>query len=222
MNNINIDNIKSNQLFDEYYKFLIEENEKYNLTAITEKEEVFYKHFLDCAKVLEYIDLSGKVICDVGSGAGFPGIVLKILCPSLKLYIIEPIGKRCSFLNMLVTRLNLKDVVIINDRAENVKQYRNYFDYVFARAVSNLPMLIELCIPLVKVSGSFIALKGSNYQEEIDSSKNALDELKSLILKIDTYELKDYGLHSIININKKSKTPDKYPRAYAQIKHKPL
>lgn len=222
MNNINIDNIKSNQLFDEYYKFLIEENEKYNLTAITEKEEVFYKHFLDCAKALEYIDLSGKVICDVGSGAGFPGIVLKILCPSLKLYIIEPIGKRCSFLNMLVTRLNLKDVVIINDRAENVKQYRNYFDYVFARAVSNLPMLIELCIPLVKVSGSFIALKGSNYQEEIDSSKNALDELKSLILKIDTYELKDYGLHSIININKKSKTPDKYPRAYAQIKHKPL
>ena len=184
MNNINIDNIKSNQLFDEYYKFLIEENEKYNLTAITEKEEVFYKHFLDCAKVLEYIDLSGKVICDVGSGAGFPGIVLKILCPSLKLYIIEPIGKRCSFLNMLVTRLNLKDVVIINDRAENVKQYRNYFDYVFARAVSNLPMLIELCIPLVKVSGSFIALKGSNYQEEIDSSKNALDELKSLILKL--------------------------------------
>ena len=222
MNNINIDNIKSNQLFDEYYKFLIEENEKYNLTAITEQEEVFYKHFLDCAKALEYIDLSGKVICDVGSGAGFPGIVLKILCPSLKLYIIEPIGKRCSFLNMLVTRLNLKDVVIINDRAENVKQYRNYFDYVFARAVSNLPMLIELCIPLVKVSGSFIALKGSNYQEEIDSSKNALDELKSLILKIDTYELKDYGLHSIININKKSKTPDKYPRAYAQIKHKPL
>ena len=222
MNNINIDNIKSNQLFDEYYKFLIEENEKYNLTAITEKEEVFYKHFLDCAKALEYIDLSGKVICDVGSGAGFPGIVLKILCPSLKLYIIEPIGKRCSFLNMLVTRLNLKDVVIINDRAENVKQYRNYFDYVFARAVSNLPVLIELCIPLVKVSGSFIALKGSNYQEEIDSSKNALDELKSLILKIDTYELKDYGLHSIININKKSKTPDKYPRAYAQIKHKPL
>lgn len=222
MNNINIDNIKSNQLFDEYYKFLIEENEKYNLTAITEQEEVFYKHFLDCAKALEYIDLSGKVICDVGSGAGFPGIVLKILCPSLKLYIIEPIGKRCSFLNMLVTRLNLKDVVIINDRAENVKQYRNYFDYVFARAVSNLPVLIELCIPLVKVSGSFIALKGSNYQEEIDSSKNALDELKSLILKIDTYELKDYGLHSIININKKSKTPDKYPRAYAQIKHKPL
>ncbi len=222
MNNINIDNIKSNQLFDEYYKFLIEENEKYNLTAITEKEEVFYKHFLDCAKALEYIDLSGKVICDVGSGAGFPGIVLKILCPSLKLYIIEPIGKRCNFLNMLVKRLNLKDVVIINDRAENIKQYRNYFDYVFARAVSNLPMLIELCIPLVKVSGSFIALKGSNYQEEIDSSKNALDELKSLVLKIDTYELEEYGLHSIININKKSKTPDKYPRAYAQIKHKPL
>ena len=83
-------------------------------------------------------------------------------------------------------------------------------------------MLIELCIPLVKVSGSFIALKGSNYQEEIDSSKNALDELKSLVLKIDTYELEEYGLHSIININKKSKTPDKYPRAYAQIKHKPL
>lgn len=222
MNSINIDNIKSNQFFDEYYKFLIEENEKYNLTAITEKDEVFYKHFLDCAKVLEYIDLSGKVICDVGSGAGFPGIVLKILCPSLKLYIIEPIGKRCNFLNMLVKRLDLKDVVIINDRAENVKQYRNYFDYVFARAVSNLPMLIELCIPLVKVSGSFIALKGSNYQEEIDSSMNALDELKSLVLEIDTYELEDYGLHSIININKKSKTPDKYPRAYAQIKHKPL
>lgn len=222
MNSITIDNIRENKLFECYYNFLVEENEKYNLTAITDKDEVYYKHFLDCAKVLEYIDLSNKTICDVGSGAGFPGIVLKILCPSIKLYIIEPIGKRCNFLKILTEKLKLDDVVIINDRAENIVQYRNYFDYVFARAVSNLPMLIELCIPLVKVSGSFVALKGSNYQEEIDISKNALSELKSYIYEVDTYELEQYGLHSIININKKSKTPDKYPRPYAQIKHKTL
>jgi len=219
---IDIETISTNQLFEKYYQILVQENEKYNLTAITDKEEVYYKHFLDCATILNYIDLSNKKICDVGSGAGFPGIVLKILCPSLKLYIIEPIGKRCNFLKMLVNELNLENVVIINDRAENIKEYRNYYDYVFARAVSNLPMLIELCVPLTKVNGYFIALKGSNYQEEIDLSTNALKELKSVVEKIDIYELKDFGVHSIVYINKKRKTTEKYPRPYAQIKHKPL
>lgn len=222
MQRIRIEDIYNNKLFEKYYEILVEENSKYNLTAITEKEEVYYKHFYDCAYLLNYIDLDNKVICDVGSGAGFPGIVLKIMCPSLKLFIIEPIGKRCNFLKMLVEKLELTNVVIINDRAENIKQYRNYFDYCFARAVSNLPMLCELCIPLVKVNGYFVALKGSNYQEEIDLAANALKELKSVVDNIYTYELKEYGTHSIVNINKKSKTIDKYPRPFAQIKKNPL
>lgn len=219
---INIDDIYDNKLFEKYYKILIEENNKYNLTSITKEEEVYYKHFLDSAYVLNYIDLENKTICDVGSGAGFPGIVLKILCPSIKLYIIEPTGKRCNFLKIIVEELELTDVVIINDRAENIKQYRNYFDFCFARAVSNLPILSELCLPLVKVNGFFISLKGSNYKDEIDVSNNALKELKSEVNNIYIYELKEYGTHSIIVINKKQKTCDKYPRPFTQIKKNPL
>ena len=202
MNKIDIKTINEISSFEEYFKILVEENSKYNLTAITSKEEVYYKHFLDSGLVLNYLDLTNKSVCDVGSGAGFPGIVLKILCPSIKLYIIEPIGKRCNFLKMLCEKLKLDNVIIINDRAENIKEYRNYFDFVFARAVSNLQMLSELCVPLVKVGGKFVALKGSNYQEEIDLAANALKELKCEIENIYTYNLEDYGIHSIININK--------------------
>lgn len=222
MTKITIDDIKTNKLFDKYYSILVEENEKYNLTAITDKEGVYYKHFLDCAEVLNYIDLNNANVADVGSGAGFPGIVLKILCPSLKLTIIEPIGKRCNFLTMLCEKLNLSDVLILNERAENLQKEKNHFDYVFARAVSNLPMLTEICAPLVKVDGMFIALKGSNYAEELELAKNAIKELKCSLVDIKTYELKDYGLHSIVLLKKKEATSDKYPRPFAQIKHKPL
>jgi len=210
-------------LFLKYYEFLILENEKINLTAITKKEEVYIKHFQDSLNTelaIKFLNVSS--ICDVGSGAGFPGIPLKIKYPHLKLTIIEPTLKRCKFLEKLVLHLCLKDVIIINDRAENLQKLRNNFDVVVARAVASLPILVEICIPLVKVNGFFIALKGSNYQEEVDNSKQALRLLTSEVENIITYELGNYGTHSLIKIKKLKETVAKYPRAYAAIKKKPL
>lgn len=210
--------------FDLYYDFLISENEKYNLTAITEREEVFIKHFDDSLKPSLVIDFDKiETICDIGSGAGFPGIPLKIKYPHLKLTIIEPTLKRCKFLSQLVFKLDLKDVIIINDRAENIGNLREKFDVVVARAVSNLRMLLELTIPYVKVDGYFVALKGSNYEEEIKLASNAFKVLDIVIDEIKTYELdKGYGLHSLIKIKKLKPTNIKYPRAYGVIKNKPL
>lgn len=207
-----------------YYEFLISENQKYNLTAITNKEEVFIKHFEDSLSVEKIIDLNNlSTICDVGSGAGFPGVVLKIKYPHLKLTIIEPTLKRCNFLSQLVLKLGLKDVIIINGRAEDMKNMRESFDLVVARAVSSLPILLELCIPLVKVKGYFIALKGSNYKLEVNDSSNALKLLSSTIEESLEYELSNnYGTHSLIKVLKLNKTNNNYPRLYKDIKNKPL
>lgn len=219
---MNIETIKQNTKFKKYYELLVQENQKYNLTSITDEEEVYYKHFLDCATILNYFDLNDKIICDVGSGAGFPGMVLKILCPSMKLYIVEPLGKRCKFLELVKKELGLKDVFIINDRVEKMNEYRECFDFVFARAVSNLSMLIELCIPIVKVKGYFVSMKGSNYQEEVNLANNALKKLDSKIENIYEYQLGSYGVHSLIKILKNKKTSGKYPRSYAKIKNDTL
>jgi 16S rRNA (guanine527-N7)-methyltransferase len=210
--------------FDVYYEFLISENKKYNLTAITEKEEVFIKHFQDSINTNLVIDFETvETLCDIGSGAGFPGIPLKIKYPHLKLTIIEPTLKRCKFLEQLIVKLDLNEVTIINGRAEDISQLRNSFDVVVARAVSSLPILLELCIPYVKVNGYFIALKGSSYEEEVKASNNALKQLNSKIDNIMTYSLeKGYGLHSLIKIKKTNHTDLKYPRSYGNIKNKPL
>jgi 16S rRNA (guanine527-N7)-methyltransferase len=210
--------------FEQYFEFLISENEKYNLTKITEKEEVFIKHFDDSLAVADAVDLNNiETICDVGSGAGFPGVPLKIRFPHLKLTIIEPTKKRCQFLEKLVLKLQLDSVIILNERAENIKDLRESFDIVVARAVANLPMLIELCTPLVKVNGYFLALKGPHYQSEIYNSANALRLLSSYVEDNYTYELKKkYGIHTIIKIKKLAETDLKYPRNYKLIKSKPL
>lgn len=210
--------------FEVYYQFLISENEKYNLTAITERDEVYIKHFQDSIHTSKAIDFNQvKTLCDVGSGAGFPGIPLKLVYPHLQLTIIEPTAKRCRFLENLVVQLDLKDVIIINERAENAKDFRESFDVVVARAVSSLPMLLELCVPLVKEKGYFIALKGSSYQEEVDASKNAFRILSCEIDDVITYELdKGYGVRSLIKIRKEKRTSLDYPRHYSNIKKKPL
>ncbi len=219
-------NIKNNESFKLYYDFLVSENEKYNLTNITKEQEVYYKHFLDSYMLSDIIDLNGDGIslCDVGSGAGFPSIPLKIMFPNLHITIIEPTLKRCNFLKELVKVIKLENVDIINDRAENIKNQK--FDIVCARAVSNLPVLLELCLPLAKVNGYFIAMKGSNYMEELKSSSHALKELNSKIEDIKEYELingeENYGLHSLIKIKKEKEIKSIYPRNYSQIKKKPL
>lgn len=210
--------------FKTYYQFLIEENKKYNLTSITDEEEVYIKHFQDSIKTEIAIDFNEvESICDIGSGAGFPGIPLKIKYPHLKLTIIEPLLKRCNFLNKLVLKLGLKDVIIRKERAEDIDKLREGFDLVVARAVSLLPMLLELSLPYVKTGGYFIALKGSNYEEEIELSKNALKLLSSEIEEVFTYELdKGYGSRSLIKIKKLEVTDRKYPRRYSRIKKQHL
>lgn len=215
---------KQQEMFKTYFDFLVNENEKYNLTSIKELDEVYVKHFYDSLAVLNYIDLNNKSLCDIGSGAGFPGIPIKIVNENLKLTIIEPTLKRVNFLKELCFKLGLKDVEIICDRAENaINSMREKYDYVCARAVSNLPVLLELTIPFVKVGGSFIAYKGSNYQEEIDLSKNALKKLNSKIENIYNYDLLlDMGERSLIEVRKLKETDKSYPRDYAKIKKKPL
>ena len=219
-----MDRIINNELFNKYYTFLVEENEKYNLTSITEKQEAYIKHFYDSIQLEKAINLNEiTTLCDVGSGAGFPSIPLKIMYPHLHITIIEPTLKRCNFLNQLVKLLNLQNVTIINDRAENMQNLRETFDIVCARAVASLPVLLELCVPLVKVNGKFMSLKGSSFHEELLSSKNAIKQLNIKVENVYEYELlNDYGKHSIITFSKDTKTNTKYPRKYSVIKNKPL
>lgn len=219
-----MDRIYNNEKFNIYYDFLISENQKYNLTSITDKEEAYIKHFYDSIQLEKTVDLNSIVtLCDVGSGAGFPSIPLKILYPHLHITIIEPTLKRCNFLKQLVEKLDLNNVVIINDRAENMKDLRESFDIVCARAVAPLPILLELCIPLVKIKGKFISLKGPTFHEELLKCSNAIKQLDIKVNSIYEYELlKNYGKHSIIIFNKEKNTNIKYPRKYTIIKNKPL
>lgn len=219
-----MDRITNNILFEKYYTFLVEENEKYNLTSITEKEEAYIKHFYDSIQLEKAININEiQTLCDVGSGAGFPSIPLKIVYPHLHITIIEPTLKRCNFLNQLVKLLNLQNVTIINDRAENMTSLREAFDVVCARAVASMPVLLELCIPLVKVNGKFLSLKGSSFHEELLASKNAIKQLNIKVENIHEYDLlNNYGKHSIITFGKETKTNTKYPRKYSVIKNKPL
>lgn len=210
--------------FKIYYDFLVEENKKYNLTAITELDEVYIKHFYDSTMMMKFVDLEGKRLCDIGSGAGFPSIPLKIIIPSLRVTIIEPTLKRVNFLKELVKRLELDNVEIICARAEDIiSDYRESFDIVTARAVSNLRMLLELTIPFVRVGGSLVSYKGVSYNEEIIESKNALQKLNSKVIYIHKYNLlNEMGKRYLIEIKKNEKTNSKYPRRFAEIKNKPL
>ena len=219
----NISDKQLDQLYM-YYEILKEESSKMNLTSITEIEEVYIKHFYDSILLAKTIEISNKTLVDVGTGAGFPGLVLKIIEPSLKLTLIEPTTKRCNFLNKVISKLNLDDVVVINDRAEKaIVNFRESFDIATARAVANLQVLLELLVPFVKVGGYVVPMKGSNIQEEIEQAKNAINKLKTKIVEVKQYMLpKDLGERNIVILNKKEKTLDIYPREYAKIKKKPL
>lgn len=210
--------------FKIYYEFLVEENKKYNLTAITDESEVYIKHFYDSVMLGNFIDLEGKTLCDIGSGAGFPSIPLKIMYPTLKVTIIEPTLKRINFLKELIKKLELESVELVCKRAEDaIITYRENFDIVTARAVSNLRMLLELTIPYVKVNGSLVSYKGSSYQEELFLASNALNKLSSKVVNIYDYDLlKEMGKRYLIEIKKSEKTISKYPRRFAEIKNKPL
>ncbi|MBR3364809.1 MAG: 16S rRNA (guanine(527)-N(7))-methyltransferase RsmG [Solobacterium sp.] len=216
--------ILSDELLEQlraYMDLLIAWNEKFNLTAITEPEEIIAKHFWDSIIPLTLYPVEGK-IADVGTGAGFPGLVWKIVRPELSVSLIEPTGKRCTFLKETVNVLHLQGVEIFNVRSEeHVKDRREYYDVVTARAVANLRVLSELCLPLVKTGGSFIAMKGSRGNEELQEASSAIHTLGGGKPESHTVSLADEERINIL-IPKVSATPLKYPRNYGQIKKKPL
>lgn len=211
--------------FEIYYNELVEVNKYMNLTAITEKNEVYNKHFLDSLEIVRAIDASGKfTLCDVGSGAGFPSIPLAIVSDNVEVTIIDALNKRITFLNSLVKKLQLQNVIALHKRAEDfAKEKREEFDVVTARAVARLNVLAELCLPLVKIGGLFIAMKGQSGSEELNEAQSALKTLGGEVIKTIEFDLpNDAGKREIIVVKKVKKTPLKYPRIFAKIKEKPL
>ena len=206
--------------YEKYYEILNDKNKVMNLTAITDYEGVFIKHFYDSLLLTEITKDYDNLI-DVGSGAGFPGMVLSIFDESKNITLLEPTTKRCKFLDIVKEELNLSNVTIINDRAENLKN--KTYKYATARAVAQINVLLELIVPLLEVNGLFFCLKGSNYQEEIDNAQNAIKELNVKIRNIYHFELpNNLGKRVIVVFEKKKRTNPKYPRPYANIVKKPL
>lgn len=218
------------QQFATYFKLLVEWNEKVNLTALTEEKEVYLKHFYDSLLPLWETPLENYHIklCDVGAGAGFPSIPLKIIQPEIQLTIVDSLRKRINFLELLVEELNLTEVELVHARAEDMGQnpdYRGQFDIVTARAVAQLNVLAEFCVPLLKKGGHFLVLKGSHSQteEEIGQAQNALKVLGAkLITQKETYLPEDEGERTLLLIKKTLDTPKKYPRKAGKPAKQPL
>lgn len=208
--------------FREYAAFLKEYNEKINLTAITETEEIYEKHFYDSLLLAFHSKMEGSLV-DVGTGAGFPGVVLKIAFPDLRVILIEPLKKRCVFLNELIAKLGLKDIEVINDRGEDYSLlHREEYDFVTARAVTNLSALIEICGAMVKVNGYFVALRALSGQKEISEASNAIAKMGFKIEDVLEEKLSDGSIRVIGYLRKDKASPLKFPRNYSMIKRKPL
>lgn len=208
---------------EEYYKVLVEENKKYNLTSLTTLEDVYLKHFYDSLTLYKIIKLNNESICDIGTGAGFPGLVLKIVFPNLKVTLVESNKKKCNFLNIVKEKLNLNNLIIINARAEDYsKTNREIFDIVTSRAVAPLKHLLEYSIPLVKVNGHYIAMK-SNIDNEITNIDNYYKKLSiTKENEIKFYLPKENSLRTLIMYKKESKTNPIYPRRYNEIKKRDI
>ena len=211
---MNIDKEKAD-LFEEYKKILLEWNEKINLTAITDEKEIILKHFIDSASILKYIN-EGERVIDIGTGAGFPGIPLKIMNNSLNITLVDSLNKRVNFLNEVINKLNLNNICAIHARAEELgrdNNYREMYDVATSRAVANLSTLLEYLMPFIRVGGRCICMKGPNIDEELNNAKNAIKELGGEIEKIDNFYLPNSdNERNIIIIKKISKINFKYPR----------
>jgi 16S rRNA (guanine527-N7)-methyltransferase len=201
--------------FHKYMDLLIEWNKKINLTAIVEPEEIILKHFIDSVTISKYINQDDKTI-DIGTGAGFPGIPLKIIRPELKIELLDSLNKRINFLNIVVDELKLKNIECIHSRVEEFaknKKNREKYDIVTSRAVANLNVLVEYMIPLIKIGGRCICMKGPNIEEEIAKSQNAIKILGGEIEKVEEFTLPETDIkRTIIIIKKVKNTPSKYPR----------
>ncbi len=220
--NINITDKALNDLYT-YYKMLIEYNSHTNLTRITEENEVYLKHFYDSLTLVKAIDLDNQTLLDIGTGAGFPGLVLKIVFPNLKVTLVDSLNKRIKFLKSVIEKLGLKDIEAIHARAEEyASKKRESFDIVTSRAVANMSTLSELCIPFVKTHGYFVPMK-ADAKNELKSAKKAIKTLGGVLKDTIIFELpRDAGTRTLIKIEKLVKTSVKYPRKFSEIKKKPL
>lgn len=232
-NKINIE-ISDDQIncFEKYYELLIEKNKVMNLTAITDKEDVIVKHFIDSIALIPYlldkgININNKLkIIDIGTGAGFPGLPLKIMMPDVKFTLLDSLNKRVSFLNEVIDELELKDIEALHGRAEDYasdNKYREKYDICVSRAVANLSTLSEYCIPFVKEDGFFISYKAGESEEEINNSKNAIKILGGKINKVEEFVLPGTDASRVfVFIRKQELTDKKYPRKAGVPAKKPL
>jgi 16S rRNA (guanine527-N7)-methyltransferase len=212
-------NLTSKQLaqFEDYYETLVEWNNKMNLTAITDKEEVYLKHFYDSITASFYLDFNREIrVCDVGAGAGFPSIPLKICFPQIEVSIVDSLNKRITFLNHLSEKLGLEGTHFYHDRAETFArkpEHREQYDLVTARAVARMSVLSELCLPLVKKSGTFAAMKAASASDEMNVAKKAITTLGGELKEVHSFQLPiEESERNIIVIQKEKPTPKKYPR----------
>lgn len=223
--NIILDKTQKEQ-FQRYYELLIEWNSFMNLTAITEYSEVLKKHFFDSLSIVKKIDLTEiNNMIDIGTGAGFPGIPLKIAFPHLRVVLLDSLGKRVKFLNHVIEELKLEEIEAIHGRAEdfakNVK-YREQFDLSVSRAVANLASLSEYCIPYTKIGGSFVSYKSVKAEEEIHNAEKAISVLGGKVENICKFELLDTGERTLVQIKKIRKTDKKYPRKAGMPSREPI
>lgn len=214
------------QQLAQYGAMLLEKNQVMNLTAITEPDKVAQLHMLDCAALLNCADFEGKTLIDVGTGAGFPGLPLKILVPSLQVTLLDSLNKRVDWLNEVAQSLSLSNLAAIHARAEEqalVKGYRDAFDFATARAVAELRLLCELCLPYVKVGGYFLAMKSTDSQQELDDAQHCIKLLGGRVEEIVDYTIPQTEIvHRVIKIRKVAPTLKGYPRRWAKIQKQPL
>ena len=208
----------------EFSRRLLEKNQVMNLTAITDPDDVATLHLLDCAALLTMANFRGKQVVDVGTGAGFPGVPLRILEPDFDLTLLDSLGKRVDFLQEICDTISLHRVTCVHGRAEEFAAgHRESFDLATSRAVAALPVLCELCLPLVRVGGFFLAMKSAGTEEEIQSAKGAIRQLGGKIDSVRDYRIPGTDVtHRVVMIRKISPTPPAYPRAFAKIKKSPL
>ncbi len=218
-------NDKQAEQFLRYYELLIQKNKVMNLTSITEFDDVVLKHFLDSLMICKIQKLEGSLI-DVGTGAGFPGIPLKIMYPDLKVVLLDSLNKRVQFLNEVIRELGLENIKAIHGRAEDLakqKIYREQFDYCVSRAVANLSSLAEYCIPFVKIGGYFIPYKSGKIQEELDGGKKAINILGGTVEIVKEFELPQTDIfRCLLYIRKIENSPQKYPRKAGMPTKEPI
>ena len=223
-----LDRVPANapELLERYGRLLIEKNQVMNLTAITDPGQVAKLHMLDCAALLNYADFQGKTLIDVGTGAGFPGLPLKILVPELEVTLLDSLNKRVNWLNEVIEELGLTGITAIHARAEEqalIKGFRDSFDFVTARAVADLRLLGELCLPYAKVGGTFLSMKSVGSGEELENAAHAIKFMGGRVRGSEDYTIPGTDVaHRVVLIDKVAPTLKGYPRRWAKIQKEPL